>query len=165
MLVLLSELLVRINIQGFLSPLTFENHKGRINWTEISELQVLLISNAPSKIIFILHLLVMWIHCKHSREDFQDTRLKLTTFNSKYRFSASTSRFRIFFFCCSGSFSSLSWNGMPRAILPGLFKQPLQRRAIIILHYWYGKIQWVNVIVTRRELPQTYWDEQNVSAW
>lgn len=47
--------------------------------------------------------------------------------------------FSFFFFFAVAHFSRWAENGMPRAILPGLFKQPLQRGAIIILHYWYGK--------------------------
>lgn len=44
----------------------------------------------------------------------------------------------LFFFVAAAHFPRWAQNGMPRAILLGLFKQPLQRRAIIILHYWYG---------------------------
>lgn len=51
---------------------------------------------------------------------------------------------------------------MPRAIFPGLFKHPLQRGAIIILHYWHGKRQRVDVTVTRKEMCLTYLDIQNV---
>lgn len=91
--------------------------------------------------------LVMWTHCnQHSR--FPGRHIKA---NYPKLLLSLNLYIQDFFIFWQWLISLWAENGKPRAILSGLFKQPLQRGAILILHYWYGKKMWVNVIVTRKE--------------